>query len=138
MVLLERLHVSSHNNNRVSQAISSSASLSVSHSTQQLTAEKQGRIPTPPKACYTYAYLAEVMEALLGGEGDEHDYGADRRHNSCRCELQHHSLVSLRHCPFGRPPVLDLAFLPRLAESNLCTGEEGAMRTCVLTPALWP
>lgn len=63
--------------------------------------------------------LAEVMEALLSGGGDEHDYGADCRHNPSRCELQRRSLVSLRHCLFSRPPVLDPAFLLRLAESNL-------------------
>lgn len=41
------------------------------------------------------------MEAPLGGEGDEHEDGADRRHDPRRCELQRRPLVGLRHCPSG-------------------------------------
>lgn len=44
------------------------------------------------------------MEAPLGGEGDEHEDRADRRHDPRRCELQRRRLVGLRHCPSVRPP----------------------------------
>lgn len=59
------------------------------------------------------------MEAPLGGEGDEHEDGADRRHDPRRCELQRRRLVGHRHCPSARPLVLDPAppyLLLRLAD----------------------
>ena len=42
------------------------------------------------------------MEATLGGEGDEHDDRADRRHDPRRRELQRR-LLGLRHRPLLSP-----------------------------------
>lgn len=53
------------------------------------------------------AYLAEVMEEPLGEQGQEHDDGADRRHNPRRRELQRRCLSLLpaaaRHLSTGPP-----------------------------------
>lgn len=50
-------------------------------------------------------HLSEVMEAPLGGEGDEHDEGADRRDDPRRRELQRLCL----HLPTGIPHLRPLA-----------------------------
>ena len=48
------------------------------------------------------------MQAPLGGEGDDHDEGADRRHDPRRRELQRRRLrfpAAIRHSPpLARPP----------------------------------
>lgn len=53
-------------------------------------------------------YLAEVMEAPLGGEGDEHDEGADRRDDPRRRELQRRRRLRPRH-PCSLSPHLAVA-----------------------------
>lgn len=46
------------------------------------------------------------MEAALGGEGDDHDDGADRSHDPRRRERQRRRLFGLRHRrpSLARPP----------------------------------
>jgi hypothetical protein len=46
-----------------------------------------------------HTHLAEVVEASLGDEREEHDERADRRDDPRRCELQRRRLALGRHRP---------------------------------------